>query len=84
MLYDEPPIQAQGGVDQRLSQGPVHHGGGPPGIARISQDKYGARILDKIVQPQHIHPGRRRLKILFIGENIVSFVLVDARLLFLK
>ena len=54
--HDEAPIQAQGGVDHRLAQGPVDHGGEPPGLARVSQDKYGVIILDKIPQPRHIHP----------------------------
>ena len=48
---DEPPIQAQGGINHRLAQGPVYHGGEPPVIAHVSQDKYGIRIFDKIPQP---------------------------------
>ena len=48
---DGPPIQSQGHVDQCLAQGPGHHGGEPPGFARISQGKYGGRFLYDIPQP---------------------------------
>ena len=58
MWYDEPSIQSQGGVDQCLTQGPGHHGGDPPGLARVGQEKYGVRMLDEMLQPRHICPGR--------------------------
>ena len=49
--HDKPPIQSQGAFNQRLAQGPGHHGGEPPGFARISQGKYGGRFLYDIPQP---------------------------------
>ena len=67
ILHDEPPIHTQSGNNQRLDQGPGNQGGEPPVIARVSQEKYGVRILNDIPQPRQIRPGRLRLKILFIG-----------------
>ena len=49
--HEDPKIQAQGSVDQFLAQGPGHHNGEPPGLACVSQDKYGIIILDEILQP---------------------------------
>ena len=60
-LHGDSPIQSQGGGVQRLAQGPGHNGGDSPGLARVSQEKDGVRILDEIPQPRHIRPGRRRL-----------------------
>ena len=67
MLYYETSIKAQKGIDQRLSQVPFHHGWDTPGMVRVSKEKDGVRILDGIMQPQHICPGGRQLKIVFTG-----------------
>ena len=61
-LYGNFPTQYQGSGVQHLAQGPGHNGGDPPGIARVSQEKYGVRILNDIPQPLHIHPGKHRLR----------------------
>ena len=58
VLHDEPPIQAQCGVDQRICQGPGHNGGELPGLARVSQKKDGVRIINEIPQPRRIYSGR--------------------------
>ena len=55
--HDEPPIQAQVSVNNRLVQGPGHHGEEPPGLVRVSQEKYGFRILNKIPQTRYICPS---------------------------